>query len=57
MRCRKCGKETLDVDKEGYCEDCQEEDEEAEDDEEMTDEEMDDFATCVINSPFNPGLN
>ena len=53
VRCRKCGKEVLDIDEEGYCEDCSEEDE---DDEEMTGEEMDDFATCIMNSPLNPGL-
>jgi len=52
VRCRKCGKEVDEVDEEGYCEDCSEE----EDNDEWSGEEMDDFATMIINSPLNPGL-
>lgn len=49
VRCRGCGQEVEEVDEDGFCEDCSEDD-----DEEMSGEEMDDFATCIINSPFNP---
>ena len=53
MRCKKCGKECLDLDSDGLCPDCADEDS---DDEEMSGEEMDDFATCIINSHLNPGI-
>jgi len=52
MKCRKCGKDCLDVDEDGLCEDCRDSDDE--DDEDMTSEEMDDFATMVLNSPLSP---
>jgi Zn finger protein HypA/HybF involved in hydrogenase expression len=48
VRCRNCGKEVEEVDEDGLCEECSDE---------WSDEEMDDFATMIINSPFNPGLN
>jgi len=54
VTCRNCGKDVPWVDDEGYCQDCNDSDDE--DDEEWTGEEMDDFATCIINSPLNPGL-
>jgi rRNA maturation endonuclease Nob1 len=47
VRCRGCGQEVDEVDEDGFCEDCSEDDE-------LSGEEMDDFATCIINSPFNP---
>lgn len=45
-KCRHCGKESDDLDENGLCPDCADEEK----------REMDDFATMIINSPFNPGL-
>lgn len=42
MKCRKCGRDSPDLNEDGLCPDCSLEDE--------------DFINNIIFSPFNPGL-